>query len=98
MKTLSHFFPKNSFIQVVATPLFWSPSGEILPQKNTLCVCVCVCYLFIYFCDVTKVRIIHKMNESNLAIKSVKGYRSKSSFYIFAYLQELKIEFNFRDF
>jgi hypothetical protein len=58
MKTLSHFFPNNSFIQVVATPLFWSSSGEILPQKNTLC------YLFIYFCDVTKVPIIHKMNES----------------------------------
>jgi hypothetical protein len=59
---------------------------------------VFVCYLSIYFCDVTKVPIIHKMNESNLAIKSVKGNRSKSSFYIFAYLQELKIEFNFRAF
>jgi hypothetical protein len=59
-------------MQVVATRFFWSPSGEILPQKKHI-VCVCVCDLFIYFCDVTKVPIIHKMNESNLAIKSVKG-------------------------
>jgi hypothetical protein len=76
MKTLSHFFKKALLYYTSCShPVFFGHQVVKFCHKKThcVCVCVCVCVIFIYVCDVTKVPIIHKMNESNLAIKSVKG-------------------------